>query len=365
VPAAIEQLSPQPYQIYGDIALAIANFNTLEIDHRLDNLRNGSEGIDATGMGGGSTMALTSGMSKDDGKDGKGVSVPEESSKNRWGFFASGNGIFTNVDAHGGDLQDAGFTSGGVIVGVDGKVNENWVLGTFFDYEHTDADLDNQGSKADVDSYSGGVYTGFHESDHGGYYGNGLFAYTHNDYNSTRNIVIPGFGGTENGSTSGNQFEFNFDGGYDFTLTDYVTWGPVVGLQYNHLDVDSFNESGVPAANLAVGSQSMDSLRSRLGVRIDYHRLLAHKMAFATGLHAEWQHEFLDDSEGISASFIGDGLAPFSVQTTDPQRDAALVGLGADLTMRDRYTLFFDYDVQAGQDSYLEQSVKGGMKISW
>ena len=48
-----------------------------------------------------------------------------------------------------------------------------------------------------------------------------------------------------------------------------------------------------------------------------------------------------------------------------PQRDAALVGVGANITVRDRMTLFFDYDVQAGQQSYLEQSVKGGIKLSF
>ena len=364
VPGALEQLSPQMYQIYGDIALAIANFNTLEIDHRLNNLRDGSESIDTTGIGGENTAALTSGLSKDDGKDvkdRKGV-VETTPEPKYWGFFASGNAIFTDIDAHGGDLQKSGFTTDGLMVGVDGKVHENWLVGTFFDYEHTSADMDNQGSQANVDSYTGGLYTGYHNE---GYYGNGLFAYTHNDYNSHRNIFIPGFNQAAAGNTSGNQFELNLDGGYDFHMNDRVTWGPILGMQYVHMDVDGFNETGASAANLAVGSQNMDSLRSRAGMRIDYHRQIARQWAFATEVRAEWQHEFLDDSRGIGASFIGDGLAPFSVQTTNPQRDAALVGVGVDFTMRDRWTFFFDYDAQAGQQSYIEQSVKGGLKFSF
>jgi outer membrane autotransporter protein len=362
VPGALEQLSPQTLQIYGDIALAISTFNTLEIDHRLNNLRDGSEGVDTSGMGGDNTMGLTSGLSKDDGKGGKkGVITPEREG-NRWGFFASGHGIFTDISAHGGDLQDAGFTTGGMMLGVDGKINDRLVVGSFFNYDHTSADLDQRGSSANVDSYTGGLYTGYHN---GGYYGNGLLSYTHNDYDSHRNIFLPGFVNTANGSTGGNQFTLNADGGYDFRLNDRLTWGPILGLQYVHMDVDSFNESGAPAANLAVGSQDMDSLRSRMGVRLEYNKQVGKRMAFATEVHAEWQHEFLDDSRGISGGFIGDGLAPFTVQTTSPERDAAIVGVGTNLTVRDKYTFFFDYDAQAGQASYIEQSVKGGVKISW
>lgn len=367
VPAALEQLSPQPYQIYGDVALANANFMALEIDHRLDNVRNGSESVDTTGIGGTAdtgvaddTLALTSDMSKDGGK--KEVVPEQTSNEKQWGFFASGNAIFTNIDAHGGDLQNSGFTTGGLMVGVDGKIHDTWVVGTFFDYENTSVDLDNQGSTANINSYSGGLYAGYHE---GGYYANGLFAYTRNDYNSQRNIEIPGFGTTAAGSTNSNQEELNLDGGYDFHLNDCVTWGPIAGLQYVHLNVDSFNETGASAADLAVGSQDLDSLRTRLGARIEYRKQVRKQMEFSTELHAEWQHEFLDNSQGISASFIGDGLVPFSVQTTSPERDAALLGVGADLTVRDKWTLFFDYDVQAGQQSYLEQSIKGGVKLSW
>ena len=303
-------------------------------------------------------------MSKDDSKDAKdkGTIAPAPE-QNRWGFFASGNAIFTSgIDARD-DMESSNFTTAGMMMGLDGKVNEHWLVGTFFDYENTDADLDGHGSNANVNSYGGGVYAGYHD---GGYYGNGLLSYTRNNYdNSQRNIAIPGFDHLADASTGGNQYEADMDGGYDFHLNDKVTWGPILGLQYVHMDVNNFNESGGSVADLAVGSQNMDSLRSRLGFRIDYHKAVGKRMAFAAEARAEWQHEFLDDSRSIGASFIGDGLAPFSVETSNPQRDAALVGIGANLTVRDKYTFFVDYDVQAGQESYLEQSVKGGIKISW
>jgi len=360
VPMALEQLSPQPYQIYGDIAEATANFMTLSIDERLNNLRDGSESIDTTGIGGTTDHTTTAGYDK----DGKTVVVPEAKSlQKQWGFFAQGSGLFSSIDAHGGDLSNQGFTTSGLILGMDGKVNDHLVLGTLFNFDYTVADLDSGGSKANVQTLGGGLYAGYHNE---GWYGNGLAAWGSNDYNSNRNIIFPGFTNSALAETHGNQESVNIDGGYDFHMLDNkLTFGPIAGLQYVHLDVNGFNEGGAGAADLAVGDQNVDSLRSRFGFRADYHTQIAKEVAFATEIRAAWQHEFLDDRRIISADFIGSGLVPFGVQTTEPQRDAALVGVGANFTVRDTMTLFFDYDVQAGQQSYLEQSVKGGIKLSF
>jgi len=360
VPQALEALSPQPYQIYGDIAEATANGLSLTIDERLNNLRDGSESIDTSGIGGTTDRTTTAGYDK----DGKTVVVPEQKSlEKHWGFFAEGSGVFSNIDAHGGDLSNQGFTTSGLTLGVDGKVNDHLVLGGLFDYSYTVADLDNVGSKANVQTLGGGIYAGYHNE---GWYGNGLAAWGSNDYNSNRNILIPGFSNSALAETHGNQESINIDGGYDFHLLDNkLTVGPLAGLQYVHLDVNGFNEGGAGAADLAVGGQSVDSFRSRLGVHAQYRTQVCKEVAFATEIRAAWQHEFLDDSRAIGGAFIGSGLGAFSVQTTNPQRDAALVGVGANFTVRDTMTLFFDYDVQAGQESYLEQSVKGGIKLSF
>ncbi|MGB8353861.1 MAG: hypothetical protein WCD79_08255, partial [Chthoniobacteraceae bacterium] len=155
VPYALESLSPQPYQIYSDIAQATSDFMTLSIDERLNNLRDGSESIDTTGIGGGSDHTTTAGYDK----DGKTVVVPDvQSLQKHWGFFAQGSGLFASVDAHGGDLSNAGFTTSGLIAGVDGKVNDHLVLGLLFNYDYTVADLDQVGSKANVQTLGGGVY---------------------------------------------------------------------------------------------------------------------------------------------------------------------------------------------------------------
>ena len=355
VPAALQALSPQPYEIYSDIAFAQANFTTLGIDHRLNELRDGSESVEISGA---EQMTGAAGLSK----DGKTVLPPAASSRaTQWGFFASGNGIFANVDG-GGGLQDASFDSAGTMMGVDGKIGDQWIAGAFLSDEQTNADLDTAGSTARVQSIGGGLYAGYHN---GGAYFNGVFGADANTYHSQRAIIFPGFDQAASGKANGGQVQGDLDGGYDFHPMQNLTAGPIAGAQYVHLGVSGFDETGAPGADLSLGDENADSFRSRLGFHVDYVTRIAKVAVLGVDVRAEWQHEFLDDSRGISAGFIGSGLNNFSVQTRLPERDAALVGLGLNLTLQDRLTLFVDYDVQAGQEDYLEQSIKGGLRFSF
>jgi len=318
--------------------------------------------------------------------------------------------VFADLEAHG-CLSDQKFSSWGFILGADIRISEHWIAGAFANYDRTWAnlDLDKEGSRADIDSGGGGLYAGWHD---GGWYGHGLFAYTHSWDDATRNISVPVdfvFRDTELSSTQNNAYGANLDGGYDWCLggggeapapapqsygkdsknvappapgapaVSHWTIGLLAGLQYVHVEVDGFNEhSGsnnsnfcpecgpeFPGPSLAVDEQNLNSLRSRLGGRLTYHVLNCEGWAFAVEGRAAWQHEFLDDSRTISGTLIDSGLPSFGIRTPNPERDAALVGGGLNITFRNRYTVFGDYDAQVGQSDFLAQSVKFGAKISF
>jgi outer membrane autotransporter protein len=369
VARGLEQLSPQRYQIYGDIALANADFVTQGIDQRLNNLRNGSESFDTSGLGvASSSIQSQLGMSDHKqptalasmSKDGKSVQVGDAPESKRWGAFLSGEVTF--ADLNGRDWQqDSNFVSSGLLAGVDAKLSDAFTSGLLLSYAHTSADLDSQSSNVDVDTYGTGLYTGYHE---GNFYGNGLATYSRSIYESDRNIDIPSLSRGANGRTAGNQYMVNLDGGYDQPVAKDLTVGPFAGLQYVHLDVNSFTESGAGAANLALNDQSVDSLRSRLGVRLELRKELNKHWTVASEVRLGWQHEFANNDRAIVARFSDSGLGSFAVRTTDPERDAALLGLGLNATYRETLTAFADYDVQAAQ-RYTEQIVKGGFKWSF
>ena len=245
-------------------------------------------------------------------------------------------------------------------VGADYRVTPHLRTGVLFGFGHTDADLDNQGSKATVDSYSPGAYATF--ADHG-WYANAIGSYGFDSFTEDRHVSIEGLTGTSHGAPSGDQITGNFDGGYDFHR-GMLTYGPTLGVQYTHLDVNGFQEGGSGFSDLNVSKVETDSLRSRVGGHLSY--------AFQTGkailtphLDASWQHEFMDQSRGVTSQFDSVGAGSFTVATPNPSRDSALIDGGLTANLNGQFTIFGDYTVQAGQDNYFGQSVQLGVKVGF
>ena len=82
-------------------------------------------------------------------------------------------------------------------------------------------------------------------------------------------------------------------------------------------------------------------------------------------LTLNWQHEYLDSSDGITSQFNGIGGGSFTVQTDTPQRDSAFLEAGIDMVVSENVVLFLDYAAQAGQDNFFAQSAQGGAKIGF
>jgi outer membrane autotransporter protein len=169
-------------------------------------------------------------------------------------------------------------------------------------------------------------------------------------------------GQTATSAPEGNEGVANLDGGYDFHA-GALTFGPLAGVQYTHLTVDGYNESG-SIANLSVNEQNSDSLRSRLGGRLSY-AFAQHGISLTPHLEATWQHEFMDQSRGITSQFNSFGGGSFSIRTPNPSRESALIDAGCDANLNADVMLFADFIVQAGQDNYFGKSVQAGMKIGF
>ncbi len=110
-------------------------------------------------------------------------------------------------------------------------------------------------------------------------------------------------------------------------------------------------------------AEEADSLRSRLGGHVSYASSGC-GLTFLPHLDASWQHEFMDQSRGISSQF-NNGLGSFNVETIDPSRDSALVDAGLDVQGNERITAFGDYVGQAGQNNYCGQSSEAGVKFGF
>lgn len=380
----LSELSPQKFQMSSVIAFNNFGFNAAQLDNHTASLRYGQGGFDASGLQAmdssmpgmlgqikGRLLAwsttpssnlmsdvadpVVSGVKMTDDKE---LAVPV-TDKNRWSAFIDGNVVLADIDSTS-DVPHSSYTTGGVTAGADYRLDEHWAVGGLFGFGHTDAQLDNDGSRIRVDSYSPGVYATYADQ---GWFANGLFAYNYNTYQQNRAIAF--LGRNAHSSPDGNQYSADLDGGYEFHSGAW-TFGPTAALQYVHLDVNSFTESGAGAADLNVSGQEVDSLRSRFGGEVRYKAMwYGGKVTATPHLSVSWQHEYLDSSRGISAQFDGQGLGSFSVNTTSLDRDSALIDVGLETQWNSAFNLFVDYQAQAGQSDFFAQSVTGGAKVDF
>jgi autotransporter-associated beta strand protein len=386
----LDQLTPQPFgQFTSATSFNNASFATEAKDEYLASLRVGPNGTFVGGNGGIDSSRLTlndpsydtslsmihsrllawnpapygaindsassvlGGIAMKDSKEMQSPVAPAYN--NPWNFYVAGNVVLAQGFSQPG-VSHFDSNTASVQLGTDYRITPNFLVGLTAGYGHSDVTLDNNGSSATIDSYSPGLYASY--ADHG-YYANLTGSYTHDAYTQSR--VISFLGQTANSAPEGNEGTVNLDGGYDFHPGAW-TFGPLAGLQYTHLTVDGYQEGG-SAADLTVNEQQSDSLRSRLGGRVSF--TYSHcGINFTPHLDASWQHEFMDQSRGITSQFTG-SIGSFTIQTTNPSRDSALVDVGLDAEINKTITVFTDYTVQAGQENYFGQSVQAGVKIGF
>ena len=384
LPAALEELSPRALQVLRNIAFDGADFTTANINDHLANLRDGLTGFDSSGFSvnaPGTDSMLTSvrshllawnpgpvtpGLMSDSpaalfGGDAKEL-APEVNTQpvDRFSSFISGSVILASLDNTFANTGDTDYTTGSVLAGADYRIGDHFTVGALFDYSHTGAN--GQGSRETVDSYMPGIYGSYVD---GPWYANAMLAAGYNRNSESRDIDIPGIVGTNRAVADGEQGTANLTGGYEFKRGAFK-FGPMATLQYVHLHVDDFNENGPTALN--IGSENDDSLRTQLGVEARYSTVVATcygPVNFTPHVQASWQHEYMDNSDGITASFNGTGAGSFVTQGNAPERDSAFFDVGLDAGVSSNITLFLDYQAQAGQDNFFAQSAQGGLRIGF
>jgi outer membrane autotransporter protein len=257
LPGDLDKISPTGLTAFYEIGFSNANIQKLNLESRLDDLHNGSNGFSSNMKVNGATVNLED-RADADGKSSKAVVEPilQRAPENRWGVWVTGFGDFVNVDGDG-NAQGYNFTTGGVSLGIDYRITDQLAIGVMGDYSHTWTSL-NPSGHIDVDSGRGGVYATWFNH---GIYLNGAIYGGHNNYDSSRASL----GGLASGSTEGSEFSTFIGGGYDFHFGP-LTVGPIASLQYTDVGVDSFGEKG-SLALLDIHSGSAESLRRLFSVR--------------------------------------------------------------------------------------------------
>jgi uncharacterized protein with beta-barrel porin domain len=348
-------ISPEQLTALFSLDVSLANVQTANLARRLEDIRAGSHGFSSSGFTiNGSAPSFSEGLSGPTGAEGKtGPSVSAPIPENRWGFFATGLGEFTDVNTSDG-ARGFNFRTGGVTLGVDYRIGSNFAIGLTGGYAHTGVDLADNGS-IDVNGGSGGFYaTAFS----GGLYLDTSVTGGGSDYETHRTALL----GTANGSTDSATLNVLVAGGYDWTK-GALTIGPTASFQYTYVSLNGFTETG-SLAPLRYGDQSIDSIRTALGVKASYDWKIGGVLV-RPEFRASWQHEYGDSTYSIVAEFANGAGNNFTVSGPRIGRDSLLIGAGAAILWNDRISTYIYYDGELARENYDSQSVTAGFRITF
>lgn len=168
-------------------------------------------------------------------------------------------------DDHDSRTGSVGYESDfeGLTAGFEYRLNDNIVFGAAYGFADSDVDQDSWfGGGIDLNSHS---MAAFASLDTDAFFWNGVVSYGYNDFDIKR----PGIIAPLTASTDGNTFVADSRSGYLFTGGP-LRFGPIAGLTYSHVDIDSYTESGDPLLNQIVGDQDASSLIGSVGVQLRY-----------------------------------------------------------------------------------------------
>jgi outer membrane autotransporter protein len=355
LPGDFEKITPDGdlTAVY-EIGFSGANIQKLNIEGRLDEVRNGSNGFSSNVTINRGTASSLEDRGTLDGKSSKNALEPvlQPTPENRWGVWVTGFGDFVSVKDDSNAIG-YNFTTGGVSLGVDYRVTDYLALGVMGNYSHTWTDL--RPGDIGVDTGRGGLYATYFN--HGFYLNGGIYG-GYNSYDSSR----PALAGVATGSTDGAEFSTFVSGGYDFHFGQ-LSIGPLGSLQYTNVYLNGFSEQG-SLAPLQIHSDSEESLRTDLGLRAFYKWQIG-KVLVEPSVKAAWEHEFKYSTLPITAGLAGiPGPSATFVGPKEGQ-DSVVVTAGISIQLCPNISAYVSYDGQLGRNRYDSNAVTGGVSFSF
>ena len=353
LPAAFDQIAPTSLTSLPPILFSDTRATFQTLNQRLSEIRQGSTGLSL------SQLNLMEGNIPIPNllADTEGVPIGAKpfipSAENRWGFFASANGDFGDIDGSLG-IPNSNFYGGGMMAGADYRVTPNLAVGFAAGYNRDQDDFSDS-SDISVNSARFGPYATW--KDQGGDWVNGTVGGAYHWFNSSRAAL----GGTATGDTTGEEFDASGTLGHDFNLGSW-TLTPTLGLDYVRLHTEAFTESG-SMLPLSLSSQESDSLQSVLGGTIAYG-FCWKGVQWKPYLQAGWNHEMLDPSQAATARFASGAGGLFTVYGYDVDRESASFGAGIDAILTKALSADFSYNGQVNSN-YQSHSFEAGLKIAF
>ncbi|AMO95813.1 outer membrane autotransporter barrel domain protein [Collimonas fungivorans] len=259
------------------------------------------------------------------------------------------------------DTSGASYRIGGISAGADRAVGNDWIVGAGLDYAHLSADFDDYNGNGKLDSYKIGAYASYAP---GPLYVDAIASYAIQRTDMQRD-VLTGTGSTLRAKSGydGQQASAYGELGYRAKLNERFVLQPFTALHYTRLRQDGFTETDAENLGLSTQSNTLNSLRSSLGVKISQDLPLS-TGSITFGAQLRWMHEFMDAQAQYQATLIGAPGSDFTVKGVDLGRDAVLAGVNLSYAASASLNLFADYDYQAESHNRVNR-VTLGLRYLW
>lgn len=270
------------------------------------------------------------------GEDGKAVAAVADT--DRFALWTSAFGSWADRDSDG-NTAALDHSIGGVFLGGDAFVGDNWRIGLSGGYSSSSFGAGALASSGTADSYHVGIYGGTRVG------GLGLragAAYAWHDIETTRYVLGDRLTADYGAGTA----QLFGEAGYEFSAGRAMV-EPFANLAYVSTNTDGFSETGGAAA-LSGEDSTTGTTFTTLGVRASTAFELGSMQATARGTFG-WRHAFSDVAPEAQFAFAASNA--FAITGSPIARDAFVVGAGFDLNLTPSATLGVSYDGQFGSDA--------------
>jgi autotransporter-associated beta strand protein len=325
VTAALSQLAPE---IYGaDLVAAADGFQFLnhavnaQLDARRDDVA--ATGLQAAQIGHGTQL------------------------------WVSGLGQAVNVSSS--DAPGFSGTFGGVAAGADADLAPGLRAGAAFGYISQNFSMSNN-STASSDTVQGLLYGSYQQGIYFADLQGGILSL---EGHATRPQIA--YGAAANGSYNGFGGGGTLRGG---ALLNYGGFGvePSLALSGVSIGHDSLTEGGGGVTRQSIDSSTFGSLQSLASVRVERLYTLG-GYTVVPSASVGWGHEFLDTDAATTATLLVTGNS-FTVTTPSVGRNAAVIGVDAELDASVHFKIFLGYEGAFASNSSTN-NFTGGLKYSF
>jgi outer membrane autotransporter protein len=274
----------------------------------------------------------------------------------QWEVFGTMNYNNARLGARGGQQAGVQSDSWSPGVGAELHVTPNVALGFAVNWLDSRQTFSNNVGSMDMNGYALSAYTSYVKK---AFWVNLLYSFGSYDIETNRNPI--GFGmahGDTNAYT--NTVQFNSGWNFRFQNNSLVT-GPFIGLDYTHVSVDGYGETGGGLAALAYNRRITESLVSRIGwsvskyVKTDFGILTAQA-------RLSYERQNLSNTNGTTVGLINQ---PFVVGSSGQSygQDYMVAGAGVNCQFTPNLGLLLNY-----QGQFFRQSVQVhyvGLRLSY